>query len=194
MDNKKSNLELAQEFLQYVANNTDELKAAVKKNITNDKELFDDCFSETIIKVYNSIAKNGTKIDDIKQYFFLACKFTFFYRQNKKRKQESKAVRDFFDYNDFEDDIEDSEAKFEAITTALDAIKEEIKNEYGEFNSEVFFDYYHLKANQHISYKKLAAAKGISTRRVAEIINAIKKYIATSDEIQKYKEIFTEEY
>ena len=43
MNNKKSNLELAQEFLQYVANNTDELKAAVKKNITNDKELFDDC-------------------------------------------------------------------------------------------------------------------------------------------------------
>lgn len=194
MDNKKSNLELAQEFLQYVANNTDELKAAVKKNITNDKELFDDCFSETIIKVYNSIAKNGTKIDDIKQYFFLACKFTFFYRQNKKRKEEAKAVRDFFDYNDFEEDVEDSESKFKAITEALSIIKEDIKEKYGEFNSEVFFDYYHLKANQHISYKKLAAAKGISTRRVAEIINAIKKYIATSDEIQKYKEIFTEEY
>ncbi len=194
MNNKKSNLELAQEFLQYVANNTDELKAAVKKNITNDKELFDDCFSETIIKVYNSIAKNGTKIDDIKQYFFLACKFTFIYRQNKKRKEEAKAVRDFFDYNDFEDDVEDSEAKFKAITEALSIIKEDIKDKYGEFNSEVFFDYYHLKANQHISYKKLAAAKGISTRRVAEIINAIKKYIATSDEIQQYKSIFWEEF
>lgn len=194
MSNKKSNLELAQEFLQYVAQNEKELKQAVKKNITNDRELFDDCFSETIIKVYNSISKNGTKIDNFKQYFFLACKFTFIYRQNKKRKEEAKAVRDFFDYNDFEDDVEDSESKFKAITEALSIIKEDIKDKYGEFYSEVFFDYFMLKANQHISYKKLAAAKGISTRRVAEIINAIKKYISESEEIQKYKSIFWEEF
>lgn len=191
---KKSNLELATEFLEYVAKNEKELKAAVKKNITNDQEVFDDSFSETIIKIYNSIIKNGTEIKDLKQYFFLAFKFTFIYRQNKKRKQEAQTVRDFFDDSIFEENIENSEERFNDITQALANIKQEIQNKYGEFYTEVFFDYYTLKANQHISYKKLAAEKGVSTRRIAEIINTIKDYIALSDDIQKYKSIFYEEY
>ena len=67
-----TNVEIANDFLKYVSENMNALKKAVKKNITNDNDLFDDCFNETIIKVYNSIVKNGTIIDDYKQYFFLA--------------------------------------------------------------------------------------------------------------------------
>lgn len=188
------NEEKANEFLNYVAKNEKELKRSVKKNITNDIEIFDDVFNETIIKIYNSIMKNGTEIKDLKQYFFLSCKFTFIYRQNKKRKQEIQAVRDFFDNSDIQDETEDYEKKYNDIINALSDIKEKIREKYGEYYADIFFEYYTLKANQHISYKKLAAEKNISTRKISEIINVIKEYISSDEEIQKYKSIFYEEY
>ena len=58
-----TNVEIANDFLVYVSESMNELKKAVKKNITNANDLFDDCFNDTIIKVYNSIVKNGMLID-----------------------------------------------------------------------------------------------------------------------------------
>ena len=46
-----SNVEIANDFLKYVSENMNALKKAVKKNITNDNDLFDDALNETIIKV-----------------------------------------------------------------------------------------------------------------------------------------------
>ena len=184
----KDNVKIAEDFLQYVGENMNELKRAVKKNITNDKDLFDDCFNETIIKVYNSIAKNGTIIDDYKQYFFLACKFTFIYRQNKKRKEEAKSIRDYFDLNDdFLDDDYDEDERYTNICDTIDLIREDVSENLGEFYADIYFTYMQLKTTQNTSYKKLATEKGLSTKRVTQIIAIVRDYIKNSDKLQMYK-------
>ena len=211
-----SNVEIANDFLKYVSENMNELKKAVKKNITNDNDLFDDAFNETIIKVYNSILKNGTIIDDYKQYFFLACKFTFIYRQNKKRKEEAQAIRDYFGLrDDFSDNVVDSisykkmkslrdyfalrddtyneEERYQNIVDTIDKIKEDVIENLGEYYAEIFFTYMTLKSTQSISYKKLAAEKGISTRRVSQIIGMVKEYIKNNPTLQGYKNVLNKE-
>lgn len=191
---KMSNVEIANDFLRYVSENMNDLKKAVKKNITNDNDLFDDAFNETIIKVYNSIVKNGTIIDDYKQYFFLACKFTFIYRQNKKRKEEAQAIRDYFDLNDdFIDDDFDEEERYESIVDTIDKIKADVIENLGEYYAEIYFTYMQLKSTQSISYKKLAAEKGISTRRVSQIIGMVKDYIKNNPTLQSYKSVLNKE-
>ena len=191
---KMSNVEIANDFLKYVSENMNELKKAVKKNITNDNDLFDDAFNETIIKVYNSILKNGTIIDDYRQYFFLACKFTFIYRQNKKRKEEAQAIRDYFALNDnFIDDDFDEEERYCDIVDTIDKIKEDVTENLGEYYAEIFFTYMTLKSTQSISYKKLAAEKGISTRRVSQIIGMVKEYIKNNPTLQGYKSVLNKE-
>ena len=210
-----SNVEIANNFLKYVSENMNDLKKAVKKNITNDNDLFDDCFNETIIKVYNSILKNGTIIDNYRQYFFLACKFTFIYRQNKKRKEEAQAIRDYFalrddfsdnvdsigykktkllrDYFALRDDNYNEEERYENIVDAIDKIKADVTENLGEYYAEIFFTYMTLKSTQSISYKKLAAEKGISTRRVSQIIGMVKEYIKNNPTLQNYKSVLNKE-
>ena len=192
-----------------------ELKKAVKKNITNDNDLFDDAFNETIIKVYNSILKNCTIIDDYKQYFFLACKFTFIYRQNKKRKEEAQTIRDYFalrddfsdnvdsigykktkllrDYFALRDDNYNEEERYCDIVDTIDKIKADVVENLGEYYAEIFFTYMQLKSTQSISYKKLAAEKGISTRRVSQIIGMVKEYIKNNPTLQGYKSVLNKE-
>lgn len=210
-----SNVEIANDFLKYVSENMNELKKAVKKNITNDNDLFDDCFNETVIKVYNSIVKNGTIIDDYKQYFFLACKFTFIYRQNKKRKEEAQAIRDYFalrddfsdnvdsigykktkllrDYFALRDDNYNEEERYCDIVDTIDKIKADVVENLGEYYAEIYFTYMTLKSTQSISYKKLAAEKGISTRRVSQIIGMVKDYIKNNPTLQSYKSVLNKE-
>ena len=210
-----SNVEIANNFLKYVSENMNDLKKAVKKNITNDNDLFDDCFNETIIKVYNSIVKNGTIIDDYKQYFFLACKFTFIYRQNKKRKEEAQVIRDYFalrddfgdnvdsicykktkllrDYFALRDDNYNEEERYENIVDTIDKIKADVIENLGEYYAEIYFTYMTLKSTQSISYKKLAAEKGISTRRVSQIIGMVKDYIKNNPTLQSYKSVLNKE-
>ena len=190
-----SNVEIANDFLKYVSENMNALKKAVKKNITNDNDLFDDAFNETVIKVYNSILKNGTIIDDYRQYFFLACKFTFIYRQNKKRKEEAQAIRNYFDLNndDFIDDDFDEEERYCDIVDTIGKIKADVIENLGEYYAEIFFTYMQLKSTQSISYKKLAAEKGISTRRVSQIIGMVKEYIKNNPTLQGYKNVLNKE-
>ena len=210
-----SNVEIANDFLKYVSENMNALKKAVKKNITNDNDLFDDCFNETIIKVYNSILKNGTIIDDYKQYFFLACKFTFIYRQNKKRKEEAQAIRDYValrddfsdnvdsigykktkllrDYFALRDDNYNEEERYCDIVDTIDKIKNDVVENLGEYYAEIYFTYMQLKSTQSISYKKLAAEKGISTRRVSQIIGMVKDYIKNNPTLQSYKSVLNKE-
>ena len=210
-----SNVEIANNFLAYVSENMNELKKAVKKNITNDNDLFDDAFNETIIKVYNSILKNGTIIDDYRQYFFLACKFTFIYRQNKKRKEEAQTIRDYFalrddfsdnvdsigykktkllrDYFALRDDNYNEEERYCDIVDTIDKIKNDVVENLGEYYAEIYFTYMTLKSTQSISYKKLAAEKGISTRRVSQIIGMVKDYIKNNPTLQSYKSVLNKE-
>lgn len=179
----------AQNFLSYIAENEKELKRALAKNITYDKDIFDDVFNDTIIKVYNSITKNGTDVTDYKNYFFTSLKWTYVLADNRNKKYKNSIVRDWLDNNDIMEDNNAVEENFNNVVETLDLIKQRITEEFGENQANIFLNYYTMKTTEGCSYKKLSAKLGISTIQISQIIKSIKRFIDEDDAIIKLKEI-----
>lgn len=184
-----NNEEKARDFLNYVAKNEKELKFILAKNVTYDKDIFDDVFNDTIIKVYNSILKNGTDVSDYKNYFFTSLKWTYVLADNRNKKYKNSSVRDYFDNNDIIIEEETEEERFEKIVDTIEVIKNEIKEKYGEWYTTVFFEYYTCKATEGCSYKKLAAKLGTTIKQIQMVIKEIKQFVAEDENINKLKEI-----
>lgn len=184
-----SNEEKAKDFLNYIAQNEKDLKYILAKNITFDKDIFDDVFNDTIIKVYNSILKNGTDVSDYKNYFYMALKWQYVLQHNRHTKYKNSSVRDYFDNNDIIEEETDEEERFNKIVDTIETIKDEIKAKYGEWYTTVFFEYYQSKATEGCSYNKLAAKLGISAKQIQMIIREIKQFVAEDETINKLKEI-----
>lgn len=184
-----NNEEKARDFLNYVAKNEKELKYILAKNVTYDKDIFDDVFNDTIIKVYNSILKNGTEVSDYKNYFYISLKWQYILQFNRNKSYTCKTVRDYFDNNDIIEEVEEKENKFNAVIETLDIIRNDIIEQYGEWYTTVFFEYYTCKATEGCSYKKLATKLGTSIKQIQEVIKTIKEYIRTSEKMNKLKEI-----
>ena len=184
-----NNEEKARDFLNYVAKNEKELKYILAKNVTYDKDIFDDVFNDTIIKVYNSIKKNGTEVSDYKNYFYISLKWQYILQFNRNKSYTCKTVRDYFENNDIIEEVEEKENKFNAVIETLDIIRNDIIEQYGEWYTTVFFEYYTCKATEGCSYKKLATKLGTSIKQIQEVIKTIKEYIRTSEKMNKLKEI-----
>lgn len=184
-----NNEEKARDFLNYVAKNEKELKFILAKNVTYDKNIFDDVFNDTIIKVYNSILKNGTEVSDYKNYFFTSLKWTYVLADNRNKKYKNSSVRDYFDNNDLIEEETDEEECFEKIVDTIEIIKNEIKEKYGEWYTTVFFEYYTCKATEGCSYRKLAAKLGTTIKQIQMVIKEIKQFVAEDENINKLKEI-----
>ena len=74
------------DFYQYIIRNEKQIKKEVRKNITYEEELFDEAYSDTIVKVANAILTKHKIIDDFRYYFFISFKQNYIQMQNKKRK------------------------------------------------------------------------------------------------------------
>ena len=133
--------------------------------------------------------KNGTEVNDYKNYFFTSLKWTYVLETDRNKKYKSNSVRDFFDNNDIIEEETDEEERFTKIVDTIETIKDEIKAKYGEWYTTVFFEYYTCKATEGCSYKKLSAKLGISTKQISMIIKEIKKFVAEDENINKLKEI-----
>ena len=185
-----TNEEKTIEFMNYVAKNEKELKYILAKNITYDAELFDDVFQDSIIKVYNSILKNGTTVSDYKSYFFTSLKWNYVLYDNRNKKYKSESVRDYFDNNDIIDDATDKEGQFDEVIKLLDNIKTELSTQFGEFDTEIYLHYFYNKINGGTSYKKVSEKYNITTNQLTKIIRKIKDYINSNTEFNKlYKSI-----
>jgi len=184
-----TNEEKAQDFLNYIAKNEYTLKTALAKNVTFDKEIFDDVFHDTIIKVYNSILKNGTEVTDYKNYLFMSLKWQYVLADNKNKKYKNNVVRDWFDNNDILEEESEEEQRFKNVVEMIEFIKQRITEEYGEWYTTVFFEYYKLKTTEGCSYKKLSAKLGISVVQITKIIQTIKKFVSEDDLIIRLKDL-----
>ena len=162
----------AREFLQYIADNERRLKHNLKKNITYDDALFDDVFQTTIIKVYDSIVKNDKMVDDFERYFFISSKFEYILKDNRKKK--ANAITDDVDAAKFICDSTVDEEYDSELCELLTTLKQYLFNAYGEFESNVFLDYYTMKADKKCSYKMIADEYGISIKDTCRIIKKIK--------------------
>lgn len=184
-----NNEDKAKDFLNFIAQNEKEMRFILAKNVTYDKDIFDDVFNDTIIKVYNSILKNSTDVSDYKNYFFTSLKWTYVLADNRNKKYKNSSVRDYFDNNDIIVEEETEEERFEKIVDTIEVIKNEIKEKYGEWYTTVFFEYYTCKATEGCSYQKLAAKLGITVKQIQMIIKEIKKFVAEDETINKLREI-----
>lgn len=177
----------AREFLDYVVANEKELKYILAKNITYDKDIFDDVFSETILKVYNSILKNGTDVSNFKNYFFTSLKWTYAYRDNQNKKHKTQSVRDWFENNDIVEEDGNVEERFKNITNTLLLLKEKVTEKFDSWYCTVYFTYYNCKVTEGCSYGKLSTILGIPTKQISTIIRTVRDYINTDEEIIEIK-------
>ena len=184
----------ARKFLKYISDNLPRLKKALIKNVTYNSELFDDVIQESILKIYNSILKNGTNINDYEQYFFIVSKFTYIYFDNRKKKNDAIEVRDLFTNGEFDlcDESENKEERFEGALTVISQIKRNLIDEFGENKTNVYMSYMERRAIGRTSYKAMAKEYNLSVREISSIINEIKNYIATSESINKIKKEYKE--
>lgn len=185
---ENTNEKKAQKFLNYIADNLPELKKALKKNITFNEDLFDDVISESIIKIYNSILRNGTEIEDYKQYFFIVSKFTYIYYDNRNKKNDTIEIRNLFDGGfDVCDDDTDKEEIFDKTLTALKQIRNYLNNEFGEMKTKIYMSYMGKRTEGRTSYKDISEKFQIPLKEVSSTINEIKKHLNDCDEMKKIK-------
>ena len=192
-----TNEEHGQEFLQYVADNMDRLKHNLRKNITFDPDIFDDCFQDSIIRVYNAIM-NGSRIDDFEQYFFITSKFDYIVKDNKKKnrlKNDDKdilsdishgMIQDIF-YSD-DDDWKSKEEKSDKINILFKFLSDRLNEVFSPVECDIFLIYYRLKSEKAgVSYKKMASITDKSVQEITNTIKTIKKFIKNDKVIQDKK-------
>lgn len=174
-------------FLEFVAQNDKKLRNNLRKNITFNKELFEDVYQDSIIKVYNSIVKNNKEIEDFEQYFFISSKFNFILKQNAERERLKKLVNidDLIHHDD--EDIEFEEVNEVKTETVFEELIEMITKKFGEENTLIYFDYMSLKVQEGMSYKKYAKLKQIPVNKVRETISKIKSHFKTDTKIKRYR-------
>lgn len=181
----------AREFLKYVGENIELLKNKLKKNITLDTDIFDDSFNETIIKIYDSIVKNGTNVKDFKQYFFIASKWTYILNDNKQKKKKECEIRGLFDVEKigFYEEGNNEEEIFERTNKALKEIKRLILTKFTQEQTEIYLEYYKIKAlRKQTSYKNIAMKYNIPIKFVKETIISIREFLNNNaDKINKIK-------
>lgn len=182
----------AKEFLDYVATNVDLLKSNLRKNITYNEEIFDDSFNETIVKIYNTIMKNGTEVKDWKHYFYMASKWTYVYNDNKFKRKQELEVRGIFDDNETIDmyvEESDENERYYKTYNALQTISDLITINFTPLHTEVYMKYMLGKATKKkTSYKSIAQDFNMTVKEITIILNDVKNYLnENSDKLYKIK-------
>lgn len=197
----------ANDFMLYVAEHEEELKNAIKKNITYDDDIFDDVTANTTLRIAEYILRNDATIRDFKNFYFISAKRDYINEQTKKRKAMERDNRTFFDnvsigmekrekpedviiFNNMINDNE-SEMKEERkrkIHDLFSGVEEWLRDRYPAMDVDIFMLYYRLKSSKHgISYKKLAELLQTDVKTIAQIIQKIKIAISNSEELQTLK-------
>lgn len=184
------NEEKAQKFLEYVSLNIEFLKTNLKKNITNNPEIFDDVFSETIIKIYNSIIKNGTDIEDYKHYFFISSKWTYILRDNQYKKEQSLKVRDYFNNNDISNEIDlDKKERDILMKECYNKFKEILYNNFDKEDVDLYLKFYIKKSNGKYTLKQLKEDSGLRQIEISMKLKSINDFIKDNEEIKELKKL-----
>lgn len=196
------------DFFKFIVENENELKRALKKNITMDEDLFDDVTCSTIVRIAEYIMNKGVKVDSFKNLFFMAAKREFIAEQNKKRKRIASSNRDFFtnifnglekrekqeDLNIYrqllvnDDDERKNDEKYSKMSELLGFIEEKLNEQFLPVEVDIFLIYFILKSNKNgISYKKLAELTDIDLKYITTTIQKVKKFVKNNAEIIEMK-------
>lgn len=167
----------ADEFLIFVAKNEKRLKKNLRKNITFDNDLFDDVYSESILKCYETIKKKNLDIEDFERYFFIASKFNYINTQNKirRRKKITAPIDEAYNLCEFDREFElhDEPADIKKVNR----LKSVLSEVFGVDAASLFMLYYTMKTTGGTNYKEVADEANKTVDEVSATIRTIKEYI-----------------
>lgn len=162
--------EKGREFLTYVGENATRLKWNLSKNVSYEPDLFEDVFSYTILRIYDSIVKRGLEIQDPEQYFFNASRLNYLKMQERSRRRSRRHI----DINEAWDISEEKELH---ANSDLEKIKAELECIFGEESTRIYLGYMRAKTEGRISYKTYSERMGIEESKLARVCMNIKRYL-----------------
>lgn len=177
------------DFYQYIIRNEKQVKQEVRKNITYEEELFDEAYSDTIVKVANAILVNHKIIDDFRYYFFISFKQNFIQLQNKKRKIDKLKTYGYKDCEGFFIEDFDNEERYERIRILFKWLSDYLEQHFPPNEVDIYIVYYFLKVGKNrVSYKKMAEIYDVELKYITNVIQNIKRFVKNDKIINKKKE------
>lgn len=177
------------DFYQYIIRNEKQLKQEVRKNITYEEELFDEAYSDTIVKVANAILVNHKIIEDFRYYFFISFKQNFIQLQNKKRKIDKLKTYGFKDCEGLIIEDFDNEERYERIRILFKWLADYLEQHFPPNEVDIYIVYYFLKVGKNrVSYKKMADIYDVELKYITNVIQNIKRFVKNNEIINKKKE------
>ena len=177
------------DFYQYIIRNEKQLKQEVRKNITYEEELFDEAYSDTIVKVANAILVNHKVIEDFRYYFFISFKQNFIQLQNKKRKIDKLKTYGYKDCEGLINEDYDNEERYDRIKILFKWLSDYLEEHFPPNEVDIYIVYYFLKVGKNrISYKKMADIYDVELKYITNVIQNIKRFVKNDEIINKKKE------
>lgn len=177
------------DFYQYIIRNEKQLKQEVRKNITYEEELFDEAYSDTIVKVANAILVNHKIIEDFRYYFFISFKQNFIQLQNKKRKIDKLKTYGYKDCEGLIIENFDNEERYERIRILFKWLSDYLEEHFPPNEVDIYIVYYFLKVGKNrVSYKKMADIYDVELKYITNVIQNIKRFVKNDEIINKKKE------
>ena len=177
------------DFYQYIIRNEKQLKQEVMKNITYEEELFDEAYSDTIVKVANAILVNHKVIEDFRYYFFISFKQNFIQLQNKRRKIDKLKTYGYKDCEGLIIEDYDNEERYDRIRILFKWLSDYLEEYFPPNEVDIYIVYYFLKVGKNrVSYKKMADIYDVELKYITNVIQNIKRFVKNDEIINKKKE------
>lgn len=179
------------DFYQYIIRNEQQLKAEVRKNITYEEELFDEAYSETIVKVANAILVNHKIIEDFRYYFFISFKQNFIQLQNRRRKTDKLKTYGYKQCEGLIIEDSDDEQRYERIRILFRWLADYLEDYFPANEVDIYIVYYFLKVGKNrVSYQKMADIYEVELKYITNVIQNIKRFVKNDLTIKEKKEMF----
>lgn len=187
----------ARKFLDWIGNNYDDLIKHFTAYYANQRKKFDiDIFSDTYLKLYEHICKNGIRDDSEKgmmDYLFMAVRNNTIresqYIRNKNRSEvgEEDSVERLFDewYNNTNDSADVKIANDLYKDYASLYLARKVEKEFDEIH---FFLWRIKHFSKKMTYKQLGETTGIKNART--YVNEVNAYLKENVTKQEIKEAF----
>lgn len=177
------------DFYQYIIRNEKQLKQEVRKNITYEEELFDEAYSDTIVKVANAILVNHKVIEDFRYYFFISFKQNFIQLQNKKRKIDKLKTYGYKECEGLIIEDYDNDERYDRIKILFKWLSDYLEEHFPPNEVDIYIVYYFLKVGKNrVSYKKMAEIYDVELKYITNVIQNIKRFVKNDEIINKKKE------
>lgn len=161
--------EKARDFLDYIGRHEERLRHNLAKNVDWDRELFENTFQDTVIRIHDAILRNDPDIGNYETYFYKASRKRYQTLTKKRRFRRSKELP--------LEDNRDEEKKAEEEPASVAELKELIVQQFGSEAAELFLDYMGRKVTGRVSYRDYGLETGIRSITVKDTVTYIREYL-----------------